>query len=36
VISLDRAATLLAQLARCDFPFVCAHGRQSLAVLAQL
>ncbi len=35
-VSPERAAALLAQLAQCDFPFVCAHGRQSVALLAQL
>ncbi len=32
-VSQAHAVSLLARLADCDFPFVCAHGRQSLAVL---
>jgi DNA mismatch repair protein MLH3 len=32
----EQCVTLMQQLARCRFPFQCAHGRPSLLPLASL
>ena len=35
-VTKAEAQELIAQLAACDFPFICAHGRQSCAVLHKM
>lgn len=36
VLSLDECRALVRKLAQCRFPFVCAHGRPSMAVLGRI
>ena len=35
-LTLDACQRIVAQLALCDFPFQCAHGRPSMIPLATL
>jgi DNA mismatch repair ATPase MutL len=36
LVSKERAAELFRDLAKCDFPFICAHGRQNVVVLTAM
>jgi DNA mismatch repair ATPase MutL len=36
VVDNVKAKALMEQLRNCDFPFICAHGRTSFAILSQL
>ncbi len=36
ILTIDECNNLIARLAKCVFPFQCAHGRPSMVPLAEL